>query len=98
MIGLTNSKKKQAKELGRNEEIMAYLVDKLVILNNNSLLFKNNVKYTWAKFMQDSKITKGSMGKFFNNPNLAPIQIHFSSKNMDEIKTLLTKLLYDKII
>ncbi len=97
VIGFTNSEKKQAEEPVRDEEVMAYLVDKPVILNDNGFPFKNNVKYVWAKFMQDSKMTKGSMGMFFNNPDLAPLQEHLSYKNVDEMRALLTKLPYGKV-
>ena len=48
--------------------------------------------------MQDSKIIKSSMGIFFNNPHLTPKQEHLSYKNVDEMKVLLTKLPYAKII
>lgn len=46
MIGFTNSKRGQVREPVGNEEIMAYLADKPVILNDNSFSFKNNVEYT----------------------------------------------------
>ena len=36
---------------------------------NNCLLFKNNVEYKWARFMQASKMTKKSMIILFSNPN-----------------------------
>ena len=42
--------------------------------------------------MQDSKITKRSMGMFFNNLDLAPMREYLSYKNVDEMKALLTKL------
>ena len=76
---------------------MAYLTDILIVLNNHGLLFKNNVEYTWAKFMQDSKMTKESMGMFFNNPDLAPIQKHLSYKSVDEMRALLTELPYNEV-
>ena len=34
---------------------------------------------------------------FFNNPDLAPIREHFSFKSVDEMRALLTDLLYAKI-
>lgn len=43
----------------------------LVIESNNYLKFKNDVKYTWAKFIQISKIIKKLMIIVFTNPNLA---------------------------
>ena len=97
VIGFTNSEKKQAEEPVRDEEVMPYLADKPVVLNDNSSPFKNNVKYVWAKFMQESKMTKGSMGMLFNNPDLAPIREHLSYKNVDEMRALLTKLPYGKV-
>ena len=42
-------------------------------------------------------MTKESMGKFFNNPDLASIQEHLSYKIMDEMKTLVTELPYGKV-
>ena len=47
--------------------------------------------------MQDSKMTKESMGIFFNNPDLAPIWEHLSYKRVDKMRALLTELLYDKV-
>ena len=47
--------------------------------------------------MQDSKMTKGSMGMFFNNLNLIPMQEHLSFKNADKMRALLTELLYGKV-
>lgn len=43
-------------------------------------------------------MTKKLIERFFNNPNLIFIQEYASYKNMDKIKTLLSKLSYDKII
>ena len=76
---------------------MAHLANMPVILNDNGLLFKNNVEYTWAKFMQDSKMTKRSIKMFFNNPDLALIQEYLSYKSMDEMRALLTELPYGKV-
>ena len=45
VIGFTNSKKRQVRELVGDEEFMAYLADILVFLNDNGLLFKNNIEY-----------------------------------------------------
>ena len=73
MIEFTNSKRGQVGKPVGDKEFMVYLADTPVVLNDNSLLFKNNVKYAWAKFMQDSKITKRSIEMFFNNRNLAPM-------------------------
>ena len=38
------------------------------------------------------------MGMFFNNLDLAPMREHLSSKSVDEIRALLTELLYGKVI
>ena len=77
---------------------MIYLADTPVVLNDNDLLIKNNVEYAWAKFMQNSKMTKESIGMFFNNPDLIPMRKHLSYKKVDEMRTLLTELLYSKVI
>lgn len=66
--------------------------------DNNCLLFKNNVKYRWAKYMQASKMSKELIYMFFDNANLALMQQYLSHKNINEIKTLLIKLSYDKVI
>ena len=97
VIELTNSERGQAGKLVEDEEFMVYLADIPVVLNDNGFPFKNNVEYAWAKFMQDSKMTKGSIGIFFNNLDLAPMQEHLSFKNVDEMKALLTKLSYSKV-
>ena len=73
MIEFINSQRRQAGELIGDEEFMAYVADIPVVINDNSLSFKNNVEYAWAKFMQDGKMTKGSMGMFSNNPDLVPM-------------------------
>lgn len=48
--------------------------------------------------MQDSKMTKTLIEMFFNNLNLIPRQEHLSYENIDKIKVLLIKLLYNKVI
>ena len=48
--------------------------------------------------MQTSKMLKGSMGMFFNNPDLAPMRQHLNYKNVDEMRALLTELPYGKVI
>lgn len=52
---------------------MIYIEDVLVDIDNNYHLFKNSVDYTWAKFMQVSKMLKGSMIMFFSTFDLALI-------------------------
>ena len=97
LIEFNNGKKRQAGEPVDKENTMAYMADILIEQDNSCLLFKNNVEYAWAKIMQTSKMLKESIGMFFNNPDLAPMQQHLSYKNMDKIKTLLTELPYGKI-
>ena len=92
-----NSERRQAREPVGDEEVIAYLADKLIILNDNSLSLKNNVEYAKAKLIQDSKMIKGSMGMSFNNPDLAPMREHLSYKSVDEMKALLTELPYGKV-
>ena len=76
---------------------MVYLTDTLVVLNDNSFSIKNNVEYAWAKFIQDSKLTKGLMKRFFNNLDLAAIWEHLSYKSVDEIRALMIESLYGKV-
>ena len=97
MIGFTNNKRRQVGKLVGDEKFMVYLADTPVFLNNNGLPFKNNVEYAWAKFMQDSIMTKELMGIFFNNLDLTPMRQHLSFKNVDEMKVSLTKLPYNKV-
>ena len=42
-------------------------------------------------------MTKRLMGIFFNNLDLAPMREHLSYKSVDEMRALLTELLYDKV-
>ena len=51
LIGFMNSKKEQIGKPIRDEEFITYLADTPVILNDNGLVFKNNIEYAWAKFM-----------------------------------------------
>ena len=71
-IWFNDGKRGQVREPVRNKDAMADVED---ILNDadNCLLFKNNVEYEWARFMQASKMTKRLMTIFFSNPILAPI-------------------------
>ena len=59
VMRFTNSERGQAGKPVGDEEVMEYLADKPVVLNKNSYSLKNNVEYAWAKFMQNSKMTKG---------------------------------------
>lgn len=76
VIRFITSKRKQIGDPVGNKKIIVYLIDILVILNNNGLLFKNNIEYIWKKFIQDNKITKRLMRMFFNNPDLTLIENH----------------------
>ena len=42
-------------------------------------------------------MTKSLMGRFFNNPDLVSICKHLSYKSVDEMKALITELLYGKV-
>ena len=64
---------------------------------DNCLLFKKNIEYKWARFIQASKISKRLIIMFFSNLTLALIPKHLSYKNVDKIKIPLIKLLYDKV-
>lgn len=77
---------------------MTYMMDIPIDQNNNCHLFKNNMEYAQAKFIQASKMSKKSMDIFFNNSDLALIQEYLSYKNGDKMGALLRKLSYGKII
>ena len=77
---------------------MAYLTDIPIKQNNNCIPFENNVVYTWTRFIQTYKMLKGLIDMFFNNFDLAPMQKHLSHKNINKMRTLLTKLLYGSVI
>ena len=47
----TNSETGQVGELVGDKEFMAYLANTPVVLNDNDLPFKNNIKYAWANFI-----------------------------------------------
>ncbi len=64
---------------------------------DNKLPLKNNVEYEWARFIQASKMTKGSMIMFFSNPTLTPMREHLRYKNVDEMRALLIELPYSKV-
>lgn len=98
MIKFDVNEREQAGKLVRYRDIVAGIVNILVIKNNNRLLFKNNIQYVWARFIEASKMTKGSMTIFFINLNLAPMQEHLNYKNMDKMRALLTELPYSKVI
>lgn len=53
------------------ENTMVYIVDISIKQDNNYLSYENNVEYVWAKFVQTSKPSKGLIGMFLNNPDLA---------------------------
>ena len=45
MIRFTNSKREQVGKLVEDKKFMAYLANIPVVLNDNDLLFKNNIEY-----------------------------------------------------
>ena len=47
--------------------------------------------------MQDLKMSKRSMKRIFNNPDLVPMREYLSYKSIDKIRVLLTELLYGKV-
>lgn len=98
MIKLDKKERRQTRKSETYENIIVEIVNIQVIKDNNCLLFRNNTKYTWARFMQANKITKSSIVIFFTNLNLAFIWKHPRYKNIDKIKDLLTKLLYGRVI
>lgn len=55
---------------------MKYLANTLIVLNNNCLLFKNNIEYAKTKIMQNYKMTKKSIKIFFKKSDFAPIPKH----------------------
>lgn len=61
MIKFTNNKREQVEKPIDYKEVLAYLADIPVVVNNNSFLFENNIEYEQAKFMQDNKMTKKSI-------------------------------------
>lgn len=48
--------------------------------------------------MQANKMTKESIAIFFINSDLVSIPNYLSNKNIDNIRILLTKLLYGKVV
>ena len=96
-IKFNDGKRGQAGDSVDEENTMAYMADIPIEQDNNCFPFKNNVEYAWAKFMQTSKMSKGSMDMFFNNSELALMRQHLSYKNVDKMRALLTELLYDKV-
>lgn len=97
LIKFNDSKKGQTEKPIKDKDAIANIAD---ILDNidNHLPFKNNVKCKWARFIQTSKITKGLITMFFNNPTLVFIKEFLSYKNVDKMRALLIKLLYSKRI
>lgn len=96
-IKFDNCIREQIVELVDKKNTTVYIVDIPINQDNICFLFKNNVEYIQAKFMQVSKISKGSINIFFNNSDLASIQQYLSYKNIDKIRVLLTKLSYSKV-
>ncbi len=97
LIRFNDGRRGQAGESVGNKDAMADIADILGDIDNR-LPLKNNVEYEWARFIQASKMTKGSMTMFFSNPTLAPMRKYLSYKNVDKMRTLLTELPYSKVI
>lgn len=51
LIEFNDSKKKQTRKQVKDKKVTAYIVNILIIINNNYLLFKNNIEYEWVKFI-----------------------------------------------
>ncbi len=96
LIRFKDGKRGQVEELVGDNNAMTDIAD-IPGDADNQLPFKNNVEYEWARFMQVSKMTNGSMTICFSNLTLALMQEHLSYKNVDEMKALLTELLYSKV-
>ncbi len=97
LIRFNDGSRGQVGELVEDEDAIADVPD-IPGDADNRLPFKKNVEYESARFMQAGKMTKGSMTMFFSNSILAPMREHLNYKNMDEMKALLTKLPYGKVI
>lgn len=67
-------------------------------VDNNCHPFIKSVDYAWAKFLQVSKMSKKSIGILFCDSNLTRMRERVSYKKGDEIQTLLTELLYSKVM
>ena len=98
LVKYGDSERGQAREQIRYEDVIVGLANIPVVKDDNCLPLKNNVEYIWARFMQANKTIKRLMTIFFINLDLASMQEHLSYKDMDEMKALLTELLYGKII
>ena len=92
MIQFSDYKREQDGKLVEYEDLVADIANIPVIKDINFLLFKNNINYTWAKFMQASKITKRLLTMVFTNSNLASIREYLNYKILDKMRALLTKL------
>ncbi len=97
LIWFNNNKKGQVGEPIIGEDVIANIADIPGDVDNR-LPFKNNAEYEWARFMQTSKMTKGSMTMFFSNLTLASMRNHLNYKNVNKMRALWTKLPYGKVI
>ena len=57
-----------------DEDIIAYIKNLSVDIDNNCHLFWYSIDYAGVKFLQASKISKRFMDMFYNNHYLAPMQ------------------------
>ena len=92
-----DNEKGQTSELVGYEKVLVDITNISVVENDNCFQCKNNVEYTWAKFIQVSKIIKELMTMFFTNSNLAPMWEYLSYKNVNKMRALLIQLLYSKV-
>lgn len=88
LIKFGNNKRKQIEQQVGYEDIMVDIANILAVEDNNCLLFKNNIEYLWAKFIQVSKMTKKSIAMFFNNSDFGTYAGHLSYKNVDKMRAL----------
>ncbi len=77
LIKFNDGRRGQAGEQVEDKDAMADVADIPGDVDNR-LPFKNNIEYKWARFMQASKMTKGSITMFFSKPTLAPMRKHLS--------------------
>lgn len=70
MIKFGENKREQTWELVRYKDVKVGIANLAIVENDNHYLFKNNVKYAWARFTQVSKLTNGLMIIFFINSDL----------------------------
>ncbi len=96
LIRFNDGRRGQAGEPVGDNDAMADVAD-IPGDADNRLPLKINVENKWARFIQASKMTKGSKTIFFSNSTLAHMREHLSYKNVDKIRALLKELPYSKV-